>query len=189
MYIRTDRLILREFKESDWVDVLAYQSHPDYLMYYPWSERTEDAVQEFIQIFVEWQTEQPRTKFQFAIIHQDMDRLIGSAGIRKKTCDAVQGDLGYELSPDFWGHGYATEAAGELLRFGFDDLELHRVWSRCIADNARSARVLERLGMKLEGRLRENEWFKERWWDTLIYSMLDYEWYTLHENQDLSILG
>lgn len=52
----------------------------------------------------------------------------------------------------------------------------HRVSSWCIAENAASARVLERVGLQLEGRLRENGYFKGRWWDTLIYGLLEAEW-------------
>ena len=70
-----------------------------------------------------------------------------------------------------------------MLAFGFDTLKLHRIWSWCIADNQRSARLLGRLGMQLEGRLRENEHFKGRWWDTLVYGMLESEWRAQHQQQ------
>ena len=103
-------------------------------------------------------------------------QLIGNCGIRLKSADAQEGDLGYELSPDHWGRGYATEAARAIVEFGFGTLKLHRIWSWCIADNVGSARVLQKLGMRQEGRLRENEYFKGRWWDTLMFGVLDREW-------------
>ena len=53
---------------------------------------------------------------------------------------------------------------------------MHRISSWCIADNTASARVLERLGLRQEGRLRENEHFKGRWWDTLLFGLLESEW-------------
>ena len=84
--------------------------------------------------------------------------------------------MGYEFNPDYWGRGYATEAAREMLRFGFEELQLHRITAGCIADNAASAHVLEKIGMKLEGRLREKEFFKGRWWDHLWYEILEQEW-------------
>jgi ribosomal-protein-alanine N-acetyltransferase len=87
-----------------------------------------------------------------------------------------EGDIGYELSPVHWGHGYATEAARAIVRFGFTELHLHRVWSWCIADNVGSARVLEKIGMRREGRLRDKEYFKGSWWDTLFYAILEEEW-------------
>jgi RimJ/RimL family protein N-acetyltransferase len=57
-------------------------------------------------------------------------------------------------------------------------LGLHRISSWCIADNTASTRVLEKAGFKLEGRLREHEYFKDRWWDRLLFGILEHEWHT-----------
>ena len=65
-----------------------------------------------------------------------------------------------------------------MADFGFQELKLHRISSWCIADNVASVRVLERLGMRMEGRLREERYFKKRWWDTLLYGLLEDEWRT-----------
>lgn len=176
MELNTERLILREFNEDDWAEVLAYQSDPRYLRYYHWTSRTSEDVQAFVRMFLEQQAQQPRTKFQLVVMLKTTQQLIGNCGIRMESAGAHQGDLGYELSPDHWGHGYATEAARAVINFGFSQLGLHRIWSWCIAENIASWRVLEKLGMRLEGRLRENECFKGRYWDTLIYGMLKSEW-------------
>ena len=176
MEIETKRLHLREIKFNDWPQVLAYQSDPRYHKFYPFTDRTPNEAQEFVKMFLEQQQEQPRKKFQLAITLKNKPNLIGTCGIRLDQFDTHQADLGYDLSPTHWGNGYATEAAQALLHFGFNTLHLHRIWSWCIAENHASARVLERLGMQLEGRLREKEWFKNRWWDTLIYGILETEW-------------
>ena len=176
MLITTDRLLLREFVADDWPAVLAYQRDPRYLRLYPWADRTEADARDFVQMFVEQQAEQPRRKFQLAIALRDGAGLIGNCGIRRKPENDWEADIGYELALEHWGHGYATEAALAIVNFGFRELGLHRISSWCIADNAASARVLERVGMRLEGRLLENEYFKERWWDTLLYGLLEYEW-------------
>lgn len=176
MLLETDRLILREFVASDWPAVMAYQSDPRYLRYYEWTGRTETEVRAFVQMFLDHQQEEPRTKFQLAVILKAEDRLIGNCGIQMKTPDAREADIGYELDPDHWGQGYATEAAHAIVAFGFSELKLHRVWSWCIAENRGSSRVMEKLGMQREGHLRENEWIKGRWWDTLIYGILEHEW-------------
>jgi RimJ/RimL family protein N-acetyltransferase len=176
MELITERLILREFNQHDWPAVLAYQSDPRYLRYYPWTGRTPKDAQEFVQMFLDQQHEQPRIKFQLAIILKPDRQLIGNCGIRLESPGAHQGDIGYELSPNHWGRGYATEAAGAILQFGFTQLNLHRIWSWCMAENRGSARVLGKLGMRLEGRLRENEYFKDRWWDTLMFGMLKSDW-------------
>ena len=90
--------------------------------------------------------------------------------------NAFQADIGYELDPRHWNRGYATEAAHAIVDFGFRALSLHRVWAWCVADNTGSAHVMEKLGMRLEGRLRENDYYKDRWWDTLMYGILLEEW-------------
>jgi len=176
LQLETPRLYLREYTAEDWPAVLAYQSDPRYLRYYEWEKRSPRDVRAFLKKLIEWQTARPRIKFQFAVMLRAEDRLIGSCGIRRQTLDAVEADIGYEIAPDLWGQGLATEAARALLAFGFDDLNVHRIWARCVAGNAASARVMEKVGMQYEGRMRENEWFKGRWWDTLIYGILEQEW-------------
>lgn len=176
MILMTERLILREFVAADWEAVLAYQADPLYLRYYEWTTRAAEDVQQFVRMFLDQQREQPRTKFQLALILRAEDRLIGNCGIRKPTPDAREADMGYELAPACWGHGYATEAARAIVAFGFSELRLHRIWAECIAENVGSARVLEKLGMRREGRLREHVWMRGRWWDTLLYGLLEHEW-------------
>lgn len=176
MILLTDRLLLREFNENDWPNVLRYQSDQQYLHYYHWTQRTVDDVRIFVHNFIHQQSEEPRMKFQLAMILRSEDKLIGNAGIRVKNHVAREAEIGYELAPNYWGNGYATEAANALLKFGFQELMLHRISSYCIADNKASARVLEKIGMKHEGRLRENEYIKGHWKDTLLYSILESEW-------------
>ena len=178
MIITTKRLVLREFAEDDWSAVLTYQSDPRYLRYYDWSERTEQNVRAFVRMFTAWREEEPRTKFQLAITLASDGQLIGNCGIRKKILDAREADLGYELDPRYWGCGYATEAARAILAFGFQELALHRIWAWCIAENLASAHVLEKIGMRQEGHLLQNEWMQGRWWDTLLYAILEHEWQT-----------
>jgi len=177
MELYTDRLLLREFVTADWPAVLAYQRDPRYLRYYEWADRTPGDVQRFVQMFLDQQEQQPRRKYQLAVVLKGTGQLIGNCGIRQAAVTSHEADIGYEVSPDHWGHGYATEAARAIVQFGFAELNVHRIWSWCIADNVASARVLEKLGLKLEGRLRDKEYFKGRWWDTLVYGMLENEWH------------
>ena len=176
MKLETERLILRDFVKEDWQWVLEYQSDPLYLRYYDWTGRTPEAVREFVGWFLDHQKQTPRIKFQLAVTLKSTGQLIGNCGIRMDTAEAFQADIGYELDPKHWNHGYATEAAHAIVDFGFRAFSLHRVWSWCVADNTGSAHVLEKLGMRQEGRLRENEFYKGRWWDTLMYAILADEW-------------
>jgi len=177
MLIETERLVLREFVSDDWPTVLAYQSDPRYLRYYAWTGRTEAEARAFVGMFVAWQGEQPRTKFQLAIETGAEGRLIGNCGVRLAAPGARVADIGYELAPQEWGRGYATEAARAIVAFGFETLRVHRIAATCVADNIGSANVLEKLGLRREGWLREVAHYKGRWWDELVYGILEEEWW------------
>jgi|SRR5437762_4423425 len=189
MQLTTRRLILREFVENDWQAVFEYQSDPTYLRYNPYFYRNEQDVRSFVQMFIGWSVEVPRKKYQFAIVLKDEGRLIGNCGIRMQTVHTQVAEIGYEIDRHYWGHGYATEAALALLAFGFNQLHLHRIWAYCIAENTASARVLEKIGMVYEGRQRESECMKNRWWDTLHYAILQHEWYsqTSHNQRPMQL--
>jgi RimJ/RimL family protein N-acetyltransferase len=184
MILNTERLLLRDFVESDWEAVLTYQQDPLYLRYNEWTSRTADEVRDFIQMFLNHQKQSPRIKFQFAVTLKSNGQLIGNCGVRKNLPQASEGDIGYELNPKHWGKGYATEAAQAILHFGFSHLNLQRVSAWCIADNVGSVRVLEKLGMRRKGRVRDHHYFKARWWDTLSYSITYEEWQTQRKKQE-----
>lgn len=176
MRLETERLILRDFQEDDWSAVLAYQADPRYLRYYAWTERTPQAVRDFLGIFLAQQKEQDRYRFQLAVVLKKSGALIGNCGIRQSQAFSLEADLGYEIAPEQWGQGYATEAARALLRFAFEELKVHRVYAECVSENVGSQRVLRKLGMRQEGHLRENQYYRSRWWDTLIFAILEHEW-------------
>ncbi len=84
-------------------------------------------------------------------------------------------DMGYGLNSDFYGRGYATEAARAVLDFGFNDLGLHRIWATVDVNNDASRRVLERIGMKREGILRKDKLVRGRWRASYLYAILEDE--------------
>jgi RimJ/RimL family protein N-acetyltransferase len=176
MHIETERLVLREFREDDLPVMLAYWRDPRYQRFNPAFVDLEGFVSDLVAMFIASQTEEPRLKRQLAITRGPDDKLIGNCGIRINNPDLGEANIGYELDPREWGHGYATEAAHAIVAFGFDELLLHRIWAECVADNTGSARVLKRLGMRREARLREHQFYRDRWWDTLIYAILEGEW-------------
>ncbi len=176
MRIETARLVLREFVEDDWQAVRAYQSDPRYLRYTDWTGRTEADARAFVGMFLAQQAQEPRRKFQLALTLRSNGLLIGNCGIRVNDPDLGEANIGYELASEHWGQGYATEAARAILAFGFTDLGLHRVWAECVAENAGSAHVLEKLGMRREAHFREHWRMRDRWWDTLTYAILADEW-------------
>lgn len=173
--LRTSRLLLRDFSADDFASLASYQRDAQYLRYYPLPREGEPGTRELLDLFLGWQEEEPRSRFQLAIVHSS-GQLVGTAGLRRRTPESRVAGLGYELAPSFWGQGYATEAAGALLEYGFSDLALHRIHAHCVAENRASVRVLERVGMRREAVFREHEFFRGRWWDVHWYGILASEW-------------
>lgn len=178
MLILTEHLILREFEESDFAAMLAYQSDARYRRYYEPStdEERYALAQRLIIMFCENQQENPRTKFQLAITLREDGSLIGNVGVRKAEPDATEGEMGCELAPDYWNLGYATEAVRAMIGFGFEQLKLHRISASTMADNKGAWRVLEKAGMKREGELRETTLLESGWANSVLYGSLDWEW-------------
>jgi len=170
--IETRRLVLRDFVPDDWRAVQEYARIPKVVRFMPWGPNSPAQTKVFVRRAMDWSRERPRLKFEFAIILKAEQRLIGGCGIRIHRTVAGGADMGYCLHPDHWGEGYATEAARAILRFGLSHLALRRIWATCDPNNKASARVLEKAGMKREGRLRKNVFQKGRWRDSYLYAVV-----------------
>ena len=118
----------------------------------------------------------PRLSFELAVIWRESGQLIGGCGLSVQNQPHRVGEIGYCLCPDFWGRGCAAEAARTLLALGFEQLQLHPIQATCDPENAGSRRVLEKIGMQQEGRLRQNLYIRGQWRDSLQWSILEHEW-------------
>jgi RimJ/RimL family protein N-acetyltransferase len=145
-----------------------------------WGPNSEEESQEFLKRKLAEQEVCPRVNYSIAITFKENDQLIGGCAVKRKSVEASDGEIGYVLHKDYWGRGIATEAVEVLLRFGFEELKLHRIFATCMTENLGSKRVLEKNGLRLEGHLKENVLQRGRWRDSLIYAILDYEWIQLN---------
>ncbi len=89
-------------------------------------------------------------KFLAVAISSESDGLVGAVSLHLEA-EHRRGELGYWVAVPFWNRGYATEAAGALIEYGFTELDLNRIQARHMTRNPSSGRVMEKLGMKLEG--------------------------------------
>ena len=174
----TARLTLRPLEMADWPALYAFTGDAEVQRYISGAPLSELETRSLIVMLRDWEREQPPRSQPFAFLHTADDQVIGFGGLYwTKGLERWQAELGYTLHRDYWGQGYASEAGEALLRYGFTELRLHRVFAECHPDNVGSARVMQRLGMRYEGRLREVEWSGGEWWDMLHYAILDHEWY------------
>jgi len=102
--------------------------------------------------------------------------LIGTCGFYDWNKTAYRAEIGYDLDPAFWRHGLMTEALLVLLRFGFEKMKLNRIQAIIDSENSRSIRLVQRLGFKMEGVLRQNSYFNGQYRDELCFSLLKHEW-------------
>ncbi len=111
------------------------------------------------------------TLYIFAITSAESGTLLGAAGLMIEPGHR-RAELGYWLGADFWGRGYATEASGAVIRHGFEQLDLHRIHASHLVRNPASGRVLQKLGMRREGRLRQHAWHRGGFEDLALFAIL-----------------
>lgn len=140
-----------------------------------WGPNTKEQSKKFLEERLKQQKETTRKNYDLAITLKS-GKLIGACGIDDLKLRNKKGELGYCLNKDYWGNGYATETAEALLKFGFNDLDLHRIYAKCDTRNTQSAKILEKIGMKKEGRFREHKIIDGEWRDSYFYSLLKYEY-------------
>ncbi|WP_406686517.1 GNAT family N-acetyltransferase [Rossellomorea vietnamensis] len=154
--------------------VHTYASQEIVCQYQPWGPNTEKESQDFVNQAIEDSAQKPRTRFVFAIIYDEL--VIGAGEFNIRSFTNKVGEIGYIVNPDYWGKGIATEVATLLIDFGFGEFKLHRIYATCDPRNIGSSRVLEKVGMTKEGRMREDLLMKDGWRDSLLYSVLEHEW-------------
>jgi len=175
------RITLRRFQPGDLAAFVAYRSSADVARYQSWDAPYPLAAGErFIAGLMECHPDTPGEWFQFAVVWHPTGELVGDCAARPDGDDPRQAEIGFTIAPEHQGRGYATEAVGRLLGYLFEGRAKHRVTACCDERNRASARVLERLGMRREGHLRESTWAKGEWTDDLLYALLDREWRGLH---------
>jgi len=174
--IETDRLIIREFNEEDFKSIHTYASKPDVTRYLPFGPNNEMDTQLFLKKVMDYQFQNPRCDYEFAVVLKKNNTLIGGCGIHVTSINNKEGSIGYCYDNEYWGKGYASESTKAIINFGFHKLNLHRIFGTCHPDNMGSAKVMEKVGMIKEGCLREHKLQKGKWRDSFIYSILDYEY-------------
>ncbi len=116
------------------------------------------------------------TAARFFLLPPNSERVVGVVSLENCTTTHRSCYLGYWLHVELWGKGMMTEAAQRVLRFAYETMQAHRVACAAGTENARSLRVIERLGFKFEGIAREAEWIDDRWINHAVYSLLESEW-------------
>lgn len=174
--IDTPRLLLRELAPADAEPLAEIEGNPDVARYLTFDPRSVDDEIARIADSIRDRQALPRLTYDLAVELKDAGRLVGRCGFAIRRPEHREAEIWWILSPSTRGRGLATEAATSLLQFAFERAGCHRVFADCDPRNTASCALALRLGMKHEGRLRQNYFLKGEWCDADIFGMLEFEW-------------
>jgi len=148
--LKTERLSLRALHPIDAEDMFDYARREEVTKYLLWSPHSSVAYTKDYLSYI--QNRYALGDFyDWAIIDRESRRMIGTCGFTRIDTVNNCAEIGYVLNPDFHHKGLASEAAGRVMKFGFEELGFHRLEARFMKGNEASLHVMERLGMKFEG--------------------------------------
>lgn len=181
--METERLYLRRFHEKDYKDLYEYLSQWEVVKYEPYNPLT-------LKQCVDEAKSRSHSPNYWAVILKEDGKMVGNIYFRQSDpVKFMTWELGYIFNPFYWGNGYATEAAEQVLRHGFEDLKAHRVVANCNPENGRSWKLMERLGMRRERHAKNDIFFrygvdgKPLWQDSFQYAMLREEFFVDGEDK------
>ena len=153
--LQTSHLTLRKMMVSDAMDMFAYAQNEEVTKYLTWKAHTDVMyTREYLQYIGTHYA--IGDFFDWAVVLTEEDRMIGTCGFTRFDYANNIGEVGYVLNPEYWGRGIAVEAVREVMRFGFETLQLHRIEAKFIEGNTASLRVMEKTGMRFEGYHRDS---------------------------------
>lgn len=173
--LHTTRLTLRRLMVTDTADMYEYASRQDVTKYLTWSPHPDRAyTREYLQyiggryragMFYDW-----------AIFYEADAKMIGTCGFTAFDCASDSAEVGYVLNPDYWHRGIAPEALSAVLKFGFEELGLHRIEAKFMEENEASRHVMEKVGMTFEGIHRGERFVKGEYVNVGTCAILREEW-------------
>ncbi|RKS68123.1 RimJ/RimL family protein N-acetyltransferase [Actinomadura pelletieri DSM 43383] len=169
---------LREFRVEDVDAVLAVYGDPVVVEHLSFEPRSRDQVAATLSHVIDAARKEPRVEYSLAVVESAVDEVIGFARLAVDAQHPGQSSaqVGFALRADRWGKGLGAETVRLLLRLGFEDLGLHRIWGARSPDNSTSARLMTKLGMTEEGRIRGHLRVRGAWRDSVVHSILEDEW-------------
>lgn len=175
--LRTPRLCLRRFSESDAEAFASYRSDPAVARYQGWdAPYPVEQASRFVSAMATEPADVPGQWLQIAVTLAGDDALVGDCAFVPQAHEPRTSEIGFTIAAEHQGRGYAREAVSSLLRYLFEQLGKHRVTASCDPRNAQSVKVLEAVGMRREGHMVDSTWAKGEWTDDLLFAILRREW-------------
>ncbi len=172
--LHTPRLILRKMEKSDAADMYEYACDETVTKYLLWEPHVNER---FTLRYLSYIQSRYRAGefYDWAIIEKSKNKMIGTCGFTSFDFPNNSAEVGYVLNPRFWHCGIAAEALFEVIRFGFNTLNLNRIEAKYMVDNVNSLRVMEKVGMTFEGISRKSMFVKGKYVSIGVCSILKSE--------------
>ncbi len=153
--IKTERLLLRQFIESDLENVFKGLSHPDIIKYYGVSYQTLEDTKEQMKFFSNLEKE--GTGIWWAICSLDNNIFYGAGGLNSLSKEHKKAEIGFWLLKEYWGQGIMIEIMPLICKYGFDNLGLHRIEGLVEIDNLNCKNAMKKLDFHHEGTMKDCE--------------------------------
>ena len=153
--IKTDKLLLRQFIESDLEYVYKGLSAPEIIKYYGVSYKSLEDTKAQMQFFSD--LEKDGTGIWWAVCSLDNKIFYGAGGLNSLSKEHKKAEIGFWLLTDFWGQGIMTEAMPIICNYGFDNLGIHRIEGLVESDNLNCKNAMKKLDFKHEGTMKDCE--------------------------------
>ena len=172
--LETDRLVLRNIAPEDAGFFFKVFSQPDvtrYLLDHEPFRSPEDA-----EMWIEWYLNAVPDHNRWIITNKETGERMGTCGFHMWDRRNNSVEIGYDLLPEYRGHGYMNEALRSALDFAFRTMDVNRICATIHPDNSRSIRLAENLGFRKEGILRDLLFADGRYHDHCLYALLQWEY-------------
>lgn len=170
--LESERLSLRRVDKKDAAEILELRSNVETMKYIPRPllKTTEDALEHIAMIDEKIESSEG---INWAITLKNNSELIGIIGFYRIKPEHLRAEIGYMLLPAYSGKGIISEAINKVMSYGFNEMHLHSVEGIIDPNNIASAQVLQKNGFIKEAHFKENEFYEERFLDTVIYSIIN----------------
>lgn len=175
--LETERLILRSLNIDDAKEIHENIKDKDVSKWtanVPYPYTLEMAHQFIEQSHI---TIENNKHIELGIVLKDANKLIGVVGLLNLDLRNKHAEIGYWLGKNYWGKGFMPEAAKRIIKFGFNELDLHKIYGKHIDVNTNSKRIFEKLGFTQEGLLREQSLKEGIYYNKPIWSLLRDEFF------------
>ena len=168
--LRTERLDLIEISQTHLMDLFKLFSDENVTEFYNIKTLTKEAE---AQKYLDWFRSRSHDKLgiRWGIALKGKTEIIGTIGYNNYTKNH-RANIGYDLQKEYWNNGYITEALIEVIKYGFEKLEINRIEAEVMPGNIYSEKALNGLGFKKEGLLRDWMLWNEKYYDMIMYSLL-----------------